>query len=55
MRTIRWEVEGNLRECKTTDDVTAVEIANAIAALWSGDGIKVQIWSGATMIREIVS
>jgi hypothetical protein len=55
VRTIRWERNGVVREVKVENVDTALEVAGAIAAYWSGDGVKIQVWSGATLSREVVS
>jgi len=55
MYTIRWEANGIFHECKTTNYFTARVVLEAVSNFWHGDGINIQIWSGAEVVSEELS
>lgn len=55
MQTLRWVQNGTIHLCMSESLPTLLILMRAIAAFYSGDEIKVQVWQGDKVIQETVS
>lgn len=55
MYTVLFVYRGVSHECTAEKRATADLLVDAVKAFYSGDGIRVMLWNGATKLRDEAS